>query len=89
MFKIVCCVVLTVLALNANAQSCDTDLLWWARADVFKPSVTQRIGNALTECHANIASRMDPVPCANSCNELICNYNCAVQTFEFVSEIVN
>lgn len=84
-FKLLTCVVFVALAFSVNGQDCDTDLLWWARSDVFNEHTTSALQDALNDCSDNIASRMNPVPCGGSCNENICNFECAMRQYDFVS----
>lgn len=89
MFKILFCFALSAVAASASPVSssleCDDDLLYWAREDIFQNSVSVDIENELISCGNTLPNWLNPLPCPNSCEELICKYSCAIRKYDFVN----
>lgn len=64
-----------------DGKDCDTDLMYWAREDIWGPDITAEINAALAECYATIGQWTNPAPCPGSCNEVACVYSCALANF--------
>lgn len=86
------CLALTAVSVSATpvapSWTCDDDLLYWAREDIFLHQGTVDLDDALTTCGNNLPSWLNPVPCKNSCEELICKYSCAARNLDFVNKLV-
>lgn len=89
MFKIVFCFALSAVAVSASpvasSLACDDDLLYWAREDIFQHHISVELENALNTCENTLPNWLNPLPCKNSCEELICKFGCATRNYDFVN----
>lgn len=83
-FKIVLALLAASLSYSA-AQSCDQDLFYWARGDIFDPAVTAVLQSNFDTCVVNMKNSNQKTACIGTCNGYVCLMSCLFQNFEFVS----
>lgn len=71
--------------LESHGSTCDKDILYWAREDVFNPAVTADLEGSLQNCYNSIRSAAKPRPCLGSCNAYVCAFSCAMKNYNFVN----
>lgn len=65
--------------------TCNPNLFRLARKDVFKSNVTNDVREAHAHCKSTINGWTESTPCPDSCDEVMCLYNCALHTFVSVN----